>query len=735
MEGEPTGTSTLPESEALAPRRGDVEIHPIPLVASWSDRAILVCLKALFFLVPVTMLNWTGFGLGQYSFDVFNTAKMVVFRVLILVAVGIWLWAILMNGGTVRQTKFDWWIVGLLGWMAVTTALSVHPATSLFGRYTRYDGLFTYVGYAALFFLCIQVLTDEQRVRSLARMVSLSGLLVGVYGVMQAAGADPFKWGTVPFAPHMAFSTLGNPDTLGGYIVFPLVVSIALALSDAATGWKVVHWVTSLFVIACWLATFSRGAWVGGLVGLVLLVVVFFRQRRKLGAIDLGFLCLMAVSAAGVIAISARSADAVTNFASRLSSITAFGEGSAKSRLQIWGSSLEAIRHRPIFGWGPDTFRFAFGRYRTSAFVAHNGIAATVDNAHNYALQLATTIGIPGALLFHTIDVSALWSGGRRLLASGVDTADGLLRGGFLAAGVGFLAYLLFGFPIVSSGSLLWLTLALLTEPQARTREIHRRAWGTWAAWGVTAMVCLLVVASALLMEADYFYAHGRRATTQEAAAKDVRKAVALNPFNDAYRIGAAVVASEAFGGRYAEYTQQAVGAAPDTNARAGLQAAFDEAVRDWEDSLKFNPREQDNYVNLAMIYNAWGYVDPSYYAKAVAIARRGLQVAPATPVLRLEMAKGLFASGDKQGALRSAEAAAAIDPTYVDPRLLIADIYVQMGDLRAAERVYEEILKASPDDQRAGEGLARVREQTSPDQSPSATPDATGSADGPSSP
>ena len=170
--------------------------------APWSDRAVFTCLKALFFLLPLTMLNLTGLGLDQYAFDPFDTAKMFVFRALLLLALGIWVWSLCMNGGTIRRTKFDWWVLGFVGWAALSTAFSVHPATSLFGRYARYEGLATYCGYGVLFFLSVQVLSEEGRVRSMARAICVSGLLVGLYGVMQATGHDPKLKGVHRPAPE-----------------------------------------------------------------------------------------------------------------------------------------------------------------------------------------------------------------------------------------------------------------------------------------------------------------------------------------------------------------------------------------------------------------------------------------------------------------------------------------------------------------------------------------------------
>ncbi len=685
-----------------------------------------MCLKALFFLLPLTVLNLTGLGLDQYLFDSFDTAKMFVFRALLLLALGIWVWSLCMRGGTIRRTKFDWWVAGFVGWAALSTALSVHPATSLFGRYARYEGLATYCGYGVLFFLSVQVLSDEGRVRSMARAVCISGLLVSLYGVMQATGHDPSQWAALPFDKGMAFSTLGNPDLLGGYIIFPLVISSALALSEVRVGWKLFHWIATFFLSACWILTFVRGSWVGGVLGLGVLAVVFLRQRRSLHVLDKLFLGLTGSATVAVAVATTRSGVGVTNVLSRALSAAALSEGSAGSRLQIWGSALQAIWHRPLFGWGPDTFRFAFGPYRTVEYVAHNGFAVTADNAHNYVLQLATTVGVPGALLLYGIFVAALWSGGRGSFTDRRGTADSLLRGGFLAASVGFLAYLVFGLSVLSSTSILWLSAAILVAPTARERVVPRPAWGAWVAWPVAAVFLAFFAGSAFFLEADYYYLQSTKSGVENVAVS-ARKAAQLNPFSETYRMGVARIAASDFNAWNKTALQQRDAGTQDAAvAVERAQSTFDETVAAWRNALDFSPREQDNYINLAMVYNSRALIDPAYYPEAIATARQGLRFNPATPVLKLQLALALFNSGDAQAALAEAKAAAGMDPAYLAPSYLLGDMYVQMGDYASAIGLYEDVLRTHPGDPVATRGLQNARTtQIGTQSAPSAAGDA----------
>lgn len=123
------------------------------------------------------------------------------------------------------------------------------------------------------------------------------------------------------------------------------------------------------------LATFSRGAWASLIAG-VMVMTTFLDKRMRLAAI---------VAPVAVVAL------AIVVARDRMLSL--FDGGSGSLRISIWGSALEMIRDRPILGYGPDQFLYAYlPRYvRPEAwnerFSAH---------AHNLILDFWIRLGIIG---------------------------------------------------------------------------------------------------------------------------------------------------------------------------------------------------------------------------------------------------------------------------------------------------------------------------------------------------
>jgi len=75
--------------------------------------------------------------------------------------------------------------------------------------------------------------------------------------------------------------------------------------------------------------------------------------------------------------------------AARLASLADPGSGSAATRLHIWHDSLSLIAHRPLTGYGPDSFGLVYPRFQTGDWTG----GPLIDKAHSDLVQLAATQG------------------------------------------------------------------------------------------------------------------------------------------------------------------------------------------------------------------------------------------------------------------------------------------------------------------------------------------------------
>jgi putative inorganic carbon (HCO3(-)) transporter len=664
-----------PAARAAAPAEASAESMSVARRVSWW------ALLAMVFLVPIAFSNLTFLGFQTpFTFDAFDIVKVSLERVLGLVALGAWAWDMLRKGGRIRRTPVDWLILAFLAWVALTTVTSIHWPTALFGKPRRYEGLLSFVNYAVIYFLVLQFADHAPRVRRLAQSLFWASVIVAGYGLLQFAGLEFVSWGTLPFETNRAFSTYGNPDLLGGFLIFSVTVALGLALLEQRLTWRLVYWVGFGLNGLALIVAFTRGAWIGGAVSLVLLGVIAWRQRATMRRIDWAPAGVSIAVGAAVIWRSLSNPNEVMNFGKRLASIFQFSGGSGQTRTEIWQAAVAAIRERPVLGYGADTFRLVFPTFKPVEYVRDAGGSSVADNVHDYPLQLAAGIGIPGMLLFYGIFV---WAGLRSFSTVFRRSSDPtrLILGAFWAAAVGYLVQLLFGISVTGNTFLLWIALAVVLVPTARCVEVKALRGGTAAGVIVLAAVALAIGYQGVFVLADNAYLQAQTAPSLADRTAAVVRAVKLNSLNPTYR--------GALGFAYLDEVRAALQAGAQAQQNGEDTAPYAEAVKQsfasaetaLKDAIAFAPEEYDNYVTLADLYNVGGgALTKDLYQSAIKVAEQGLEVAPFGTAIRVQLARSLLAVGKTAEAVKTLEYVVRIDPTGGQAALILADLYQQQG-------------------------------------------------------
>jgi putative inorganic carbon (HCO3(-)) transporter len=693
-----------PPRAAAAPVAASAEAMSMARRVSWWS------LVAMVFLVPIAMSNLTFLGFkAPFTFDAFDIVKVSIERVLGLIALSAWLWDMLRRGGRIRRTPVDWLILAFLAWVALTTVTSIHWPTALFGKPRRYEGLLSFVNYAVIYFLVLQFADQATRVRRLAQSLFWASVIVAGYGLLQFAGLEFVQWGALPFETNRAFSTYGNPDLLGGFLIFSVTVALGLALLEQRLAWRLVYWVGFGMNGLTLVVAFTRGAWIGGAVSLALLAVIAWRQRATMRRIDWAPAGVSLAVGAVVIWRSLSNPNEVMNFGKRLGSIFQFGAGSGQTRTEIWQAAIAAIKERPILGWGADTFRLVFPKFKPVEYVRDAGGSSVADNVHNYPLQLASGIGIPGVLMFYGIFV---WAGVRSFRTVFRRSSDPtrIILGAFWAAAAGYFVQLLFGISVTGTTFLLWIALALVLVPTARSVDVKAPRWGTVVAVVFLAVAALGIGYQGVFLLADNAYLKSKTSVGGPARTEMARRAVRLNPFDGTYRaeVGLAYIA-ELRG--YLEAGLAAHQAGQDTSPyEAAVKASFASAEAALNDAIAFQPDEYDTYVSLAQLYNIGGQsLNERFYDSAIAVARRGLEVEPYGTAIRVQLAQALLNQGKMNEGIKVLEYCVSIDPTGGPAALLLAQAYVQQGRSVEALAILKAVEAVAPGQSGIAETIQQI--------------------------
>lgn len=629
------------------------------------DKVAWASLLAIVFLVPLAMSNLSFLGF-QTSFtnDQFDLPKVVVLRGLSLIALGAWGWGLAMRGGKVRTHKVFFLVAFFLVWALIASLTSVHVPTAFLGKYKRFDGWVSYVNYALLMFLALQYSERASRVRALAVTFTASMGIAALYGVAQSLGIDLIDWGQIPFEAKRAFSTFGNPDMFGGALAFSAPIALGLTLSTKRTFDRVLYWIIFLLMMWAVVVSFVRGAWIGVFIGLALLVAAVIVQRGRLQSIDYGFIGATLAAVAAVIVRSLSVDHEVMNFGRRFASLLDTKTGSGLTRTQIWQAAIDGIKDRPLFGFGPDTFRLQFPKYKPVEYVAAAGYRSVADNAHNYPLQMATGVGIPGAVALYGIFAWVAIASAKHVFTRRDPGGANMLLAGLWAGSAAYIAHLMVGLSLVGASTFLWVALALLIAPGATVRSVAPLRQGRLVGGVLLAVVALGLIGNGVFYMADVRYLGAVMSGARGDAAgveTQVKQALALNPYNELYRAQPGVVWSEDAARRI------------QNGDREGAIASYERARVFIVDARDYSPLEYDNYVFLAANYNARASLtdDRSDFEEALIIADQGIAVSEFGPAIRVQKAVALASLGRIEEAREAAAYAFEMDPAYTAAKQL----------------------------------------------------------------
>lgn len=507
------GTQVLTRDQVVSSVDG--AIWPIAALQRWA-------LHAGVFLLPLAYL--------PSFYDRWVLPKLLLARLLVLVLLAMWLArAVQERRIVIRRTPLDVvWLV-FLGSASLSTVLATNVNVAVFGIYSRYDGLLTFLTYAAVFWLAVQSIDGPDQARSLLRTLLAGAYVAAAIAIVQTV-ADTMKAGTLA----RAYGTFGQWNVLGTFLAmaWPLALS-ELASARSAAG-RVLAANVCLVVGAALLLTFSRSAWIAAALGSAVVVArgSWWRDKRMPAiAAAIGIAGLVLVAGLALVGGS-RLEGAVVARASTVLEPAEWGP-----RPLIWRDSLRLIAASPIIGYGPDTFGLVYPRFDTVYF--HEPI----DKAHAEVLQIAATQGLVGIAAYAfmvIVFLRAFWTGrsspGAYALLGAFVAYEGSLQVNFTALGSAFPFWIFAAAAFTRWGAVRPATASL--SPRAL---LGARLAPIVLAGIAVVGVLLPSIAEASLLAAVRADSEGRTAAARAAA----NEASTLQPQESVYAVELANIAFE----------------------------------------------------------------------------------------------------------------------------------------------------------------------------------------------
>ncbi len=362
--------------------------------------------------------------------------KTVVFRIILSILVFIFTYQVLFEKNQSqksliinfwhkvknRRNKIFWpfWsLIALLGIYSLATLFSADIRFSLWGSPYRGGGFITFASYIILAVLAL-VIIRRKNWQKIWDFSILIGVLVSGIAILQQFGI--FSKTIISFSSRPP-STIGGSIFLGIYLLLLSFLVLAFAFKEKRKIKKILYFSTFLLFLFIILLTGSRAVYFGLLVSSLYFLFFFSknlllsRKRFLLIGIKVFALIILIATTYGVYYVN--YGDKESEFYNYLEENRIMKEVLPRLSIKMalddprpsaWKISLNAIKAKPIFGYGPENFSIGFDKYYDPALPYVNSAwGSWWDRAHNFAFDIAVTAGIPALIIYLSIFATLFW--------------------------------------------------------------------------------------------------------------------------------------------------------------------------------------------------------------------------------------------------------------------------------------------------------------------------------------
>ena len=647
-------------------------------------------LLAAVFLAPILFLPFTQFPV--------EASKMMVISVLLVVALVSFFVCVMERRVFVYPRSLLALAVGIFAAVAcLSAAFSTSSGLSWYGKLVQPDSFLAALLYALAFFLSFYFFTADD-LPKIGRIAVISIAVASVLGILQIYGVYLWPWA---FARTTGFSTFG---TVFGWGVLMAAVIIAAVVMNEGRG-------------ADGGTQRANGKWLT--IAAILMAI---------GLLVVNFQFLWIALACAFLVIAAMRFIAHKNFRMPLVLVAiAFLLTIIGSRLPTGAAQITEIRPnlqstasiaaqalhgwRLFFGSGPSTFSEQFARFRGQGLNMTNFWGTPFSQGYDFFLTLLATMGVLGVLSFCFI----LYALARRVwrLREGSLRGEGNLQSGLVFPLLFLVAMLFFypGFFTLMLFLFMGLGVLLSSGTDAR-REIsfeNLKRPALFAAFVVAIVVGVAALAAGYRIIEKYAamaqYADAATAFSAgnlQLAGTKIQSSISLDSSSDdAWRTGSQIAFAEA---------QQAFQQASGT-LNAAAQSGIATALTAAQDAVKLDPNNVYNWEALGSVYEGLIPIANGADTLAVAAYQSAEKLDPWNPDLPVAIAQvdeaaavKLSQSGQKdasQSDLNAAEAqltqSVTLKPDYATPQFMLAQLYVQEGDLDKAIQSVQAVETTDP--------------------------------------
>jgi len=361
-------------------------LNNLEKVAYWWVK--IACYGAL--VMPFIFLPWTIY---PYIFG------KTVFLVAILMTALPW-YIFLIARRPEYRPKRSLIIYGLVAYfiaMLLATVFSYDFSRSFWSYPERMTGFYWLLHYLLFFFMAAGIFrgwNEWKRILTFSVGVSVA---LSFIAFIQRISPETVLQNTG--ARTGAF--MNNPIFFAAYLVISLFFTVLL-LQKSQVLWQKITWGVILAIqFLAFLFAESRGAMVGVFLAAFVYLLLFglLNKNKKIKKIILIALLIIILSSIGFWFVKGQDWVGHIPGVKRFHNIS-FTGGTVETRMIAWNIAWKGFLEKPIFGWGPENYFYAFNKHYNPKSLQFSFYETWFDHAHNQMFDQLNNTGIVGALSY-----------------------------------------------------------------------------------------------------------------------------------------------------------------------------------------------------------------------------------------------------------------------------------------------------------------------------------------------
>ncbi|TET55065.1 MAG: tetratricopeptide repeat protein [Actinobacteria bacterium] len=666
--------------------RVGIKQENIQKAVSIFDKLAFYTILATVFLVPLVFSNQT--------FDILELPKQVLLGILVMLSIFFWLIkAVLLSEFKLKKSALNIAVIVFLISSAISTIGSTSPVTSFLGFYSRgSDSFLVIIMLTLFFFVAANTIETKNDLKKITGTFLLSIGLVAFYALFQAFGIFILP---LEAAKSKMFNTVGGINNLSAILSVALLFSTALIMSSEDK-LKISAGILGALSFFLLLGLNTGYIWYGLIFSLLALIGITIVSKKE---IDYKLLAIPAsILLIAFFMLFSKS------FGLSLPKEGQLDRSTAKT---IVSSTLTG---RFLFGSGPETFVFDYSKFRPKKANKKPTWLLRFDKAHNEYFQMAATRGLLGLLAYLSLFVVLIVLAGTYVMK----TEDAFKK----SLGVGIFGSSMFltinSYFYFNNTTLIFIIFVLLSLTSGlrslEAKEENLVSAQTLEAKTFSIILVLLAflgvvgatLAGARAYSADAAYKKGLKQSltikTVKSAKNNFEKAVALNPYREAYYLNIARV-NLILANRES---------AKKKNKRnvSIMRNKVTTAITSGQKAIDLNPVNAANWMSMALTYrnvalyasDAQPWIEKSYTKAA--------ELEPTNPHPHNGLGQVYLTSKDYDKAITMFEKAIELKDDFADPYFNLGLVYVQKQEYAKARRSFNKVLKLKPNDKETKKAL-----------------------------